>query len=170
MLGSHPIVPLPAAASPAPVARLQRGACGGLIRRRRLLLALLLLPLVGMLAPPVALAEPAPAAAKVAQVSVVIDFGDGAQWRYNALPWRDKMTALDALAAVKAHRRGVNYVQRGTGAHAMITQIGDLKNQGDGKNWLYEVNGKPAEVGAGALTLQAGDAVLWKFQTYDYNP
>jgi hypothetical protein len=54
----------------------------------------------------------------------------------------------------------------------MVTAIGNLKNEGGGetaKNWLFYVNDKQAEVGAGAYKLKPADVVLWKFQTYDYN-
>jgi hypothetical protein len=44
-----------------------------------------------------------------------------------------------------------------------------LKNEGDGKNWLYSVNGKMARVGAGAYQLESGDVVLWEFKVYEYN-
>jgi hypothetical protein len=52
----------------------------------------------------------------------------------------------------------------------MITQSGDLKNEGSGKNWLFEVNGKVSEVGAGSCPIKPGDTVLWSFKTYEYNP
>lgn len=52
-------------------------------------------------------------------------------------------------------------------AHAKVEQIGDLTNQGDGKNWIYSVNGKRGEVSAGVQTLKNGDTVLWKFQEYE---
>jgi hypothetical protein len=68
--------------------------------------------------------------------------------------------------------RGVKVEYRGSGATALVTQIADLKNQGAGnssKNWLYTVNDKVADVGIGSYRPQAGDVILWKFTTYDYN-
>jgi hypothetical protein len=106
-------------------------------------------------------------------VRLVIDYGDGVETHYKQLAWREGMTALDALAAVKAHPRGVSFGHRGSGTSTLVTKIGDLENEGGGaksKNWLYFVNGKAATVGAGAYKLKAGDTVLWKFQTYSYNP
>ena len=82
------------------------------------------------------------------------------------------MTVMDALAAMQMHPRGITFSHRGTGRSAMVTAIGDLKNEGGGeqkKNWMFHINDKPAEVGAGAYKLNPGDTVLWKFQTYDYN-
>ena len=54
----------------------------------------------------------------------------------------------------------------------MIIQIGSAKNEGGAagsKNWMYYLNDKAPEVGAGVQQLRPGDAVLWKFQVYDYN-
>jgi hypothetical protein len=112
------------------------------------------------------------AALRATTVSLVIDYGDGAQLHLPALAWREGMTVLDALVAAQAHPHGVRFSQRGSGTGALVIKIGDLANQGGGpmdKNWLFSVNGKQAAVGVGALTLQTGDAVLWKFQVSDYN-
>ena len=106
---------------------------------------------------------------KAKTVRLVVDYGDGAQVHFKALPWRDGMTVLDALAAAKKHPHGITFAQRGSGASSLITQIDDLRNEGDGKNWLYTVNGKLARVGAGAYQLKAGDAILWEFKVYEYN-
>ena len=106
---------------------------------------------------------------KAQTVRLVVDYGDGAEVRFKALPWRDGMTVVDALAAAGKHPHGTTFAQRGRGASALIIQIDDLKNQGDGKNWLYSVNGKTARVGAGAYKLKSGDAILWEFKDYEYN-
>ena len=104
-----------------------------------------------------------------ASVRLVVDYGDGVETHFTALKWANGMTALDALSAAKSHKHGISFEQRGSADTALVTKIGDLKNEGNGKNWLYSVNGKPGEVSAGIQPLKAGDAVLWKFQTYDYN-
>jgi len=112
-------------------------------------------------------AEPAPAT-----VRLIVDYGDGVQVHFTALAWREGMTVLDALTAAQAHRHGISFVHHGSGSTAMVTKIGDLKNEGgagEGKNWLYRLNDKPGEVGAGAAKLKPADVVLWKFQAYDYN-
>ena len=93
-------------------------------------------------------ADPQPA------VRLVVDYGDGVQVHFTALPWQEGMTVVDALAAAQKHPRGIKFTQRGRAASAMITELGGLKNQGDGKNWLFSVGGKTAEVGAGALRAQ----------------
>lgn len=112
------------------------------------------------------------AGARAATVSLVIDYGDGAQLLFTSIPWRSGMTVLDSLVYAQAHPHGVKFSQRGSGVGALVTKIGDLANQGGGerdKNWLFSVNGKSSNVGAGSFKLEEGDAVLWKFQVYDYN-
>lgn len=118
-----------------------------------------------------AAAEPGPsnAAAAATTVRLVVRYGDGVETHFVALPWKKGMTVLDALAAAQKHRHGITFVQRGKGTSALVTQIGDVKNEGTGKNWIFSVNDKTADVGAGGYELKAGDAILWKFSEYDYN-
>jgi hypothetical protein len=106
---------------------------------------------------------------KASTVRLVVDYGDGVEVHFTALPWQEGMTVLNALSAAQAHRHGMTFTHRGSGASAMVTKIGDVKNEGDGRNWLYYVNDKQGEVSAGAMKLKPGDAVLWRFETYDYN-
>jgi hypothetical protein len=108
----------------------------------------------------------------VKTVELTIDYGDGVQLRFTALPWREKMTVLDAVTTVSNHPHGVKCQWRGSGANAFVTQIGDLKNEGGGKtsrNWLFVVGGKESEVGMGDYTLKPGDVVLWRFGVTDNN-
>jgi hypothetical protein len=110
---------------------------------------------------------------KAATVRLVVDYGDGVETHFKALPWREGMTVLDALDAAGKHPHGVAYKKRGAGGGALITQIGDVANEGGGrenKNWLFYVNDKQATASAGKTTLAAGDVALWRFQVYEYNP
>ena len=108
-------------------------------------------------------ADPRPA------VRLVVDYGDGVQVHFTALSWQQGMTVLDALAAAQKHPRGFKLTQKGRGTSAMITEIGGLKNEGNGKNWLFSVNDKQADVGAGSYELKSGDTILWEFKAYEYN-
>ncbi len=110
---------------------------------------------------------PAVAAQKTATVQLVVDYGDGAELRFKALPWKEGMTVLDALNAAQAHRHGIKFVTRGKGSSTLVTKIGDLANEGDGKNWLYSVNDKRGEVTAGAQKVEPNDTILWTFQVYE---
>lgn len=117
------------------------------------------------------LTTPVPAAEPTAQsvkaVRLVVDYGDGVEVHFKALPWREGMTVVDALEAAQKHPRGIKYVQRGRGANAMISEIGGKKNEGSGKNWIFSVGGKTADVGAGAYELKPGDTILWEFKAYE---
>ena len=99
-------------------------------------------------------------------VKLTIDYGDGVQKVFVALPWKEKMTVLAALQAAEKHPRGIKLTHQGSGERVLVTAIDDLKNEGRGRNWIYEVNGKLADKSAGVYELLAGDSVLWRFATY----
>ena len=102
-----------------------------------------------------------PAAEKT--VKLTIDYGDGVQKVFGALPWKEKLTVFAALEAAAKHPRGIKLTHQGTGERILVTAIDDVKNEGRGRNWLYEVNGKLADRSAGVFELSSGDAVLWRF-------
>jgi hypothetical protein len=110
---------------------------------------------------------PAAAAQKTPTVQLVVDYGDGVELRFKALPWKEGMTVLDALNLAQAHRHGITFATRGKGNSTLVTKIGDLANEGDGKNWLYSVNDKRGEVSAGAQKVEPRDTILWNFQVYE---
>lgn len=119
----------------------------------------LLIVLLILLASPILLADEA-----ALTVRVVIDYSDGVQKHFTAIPWREGMTVRDALLAAQEHRRGVKFQERGSGATAFLTQLDDLKNEGSGRNWIYRVNGQIADRSFAVYRLEAGDTVLWKFE------
>jgi hypothetical protein len=94
---------------------------------------------------------------------LTIDYGDGVQKVFTNLAWQEGQTVLAALETAAKHPRGIKFEHRGSGATAFITSIDGQKNEGIGRNWFYEVNGKPANKSCGVWTLQAGDQVLWRF-------
>jgi hypothetical protein len=99
-----------------------------------------------------------------ASVRLTVDYGDGAQKTFNALPWKEKMTVFDALQAVEKHPRGVKVASIGRGETVFITAIDNVANEGaNGRNWRYTVNDQPAQSSAGVMELKAGDAVVWRF-------
>jgi len=103
---------------------------------------------------------------KTKTVKVTIDYGDGFQKRYTQIRWKPKMTVLDVTQAAVRHKRGIKIRYRGKGATAFLTQIDDLKNEGRGRNWLYQVNGKLADRSFAIYSVKSGDAILWKFGKY----
>lgn len=99
-------------------------------------------------------------------VVLTIDYGDGAQKRFPAVPWQSDMTVLDALVWAKNHPHGIKFNHRGKGALAMVGQIDDVKNSGSGKNWIFYVNEKLSEKSCGASKLASADKILWRFEVY----
>lgn len=99
-------------------------------------------------------------------VKLAIDYGDGVQKQFAELPWTKEMTVLAALEAAAKHPRGIKFVHQGKGETLLVTAIDDLKNEGRGRNWLYEVNGKLADRSCAVMPLKAGDSVLWRFGKY----
>ena len=100
-------------------------------------------------------------------VQLTVDYADGAQKRFPAIPWKANMCVLDATAWASRHPRGIRFKQRGRQAFALVTQIDDLVNGSvPGKNWLFRVNGKLGDKSCGVFTLQPGDRILWSFEQY----
>ena len=106
-------------------------------------------------------------AAPASVVQLTIDYGDGAQKRFTAVPWKEKMTVLEALQYAKAHPHGVKFESRGKGKIAFLSQIDDVKNQaGGGRNWIFYVNDKRAEASFAVTTVPKAGAILWRFEEY----
>ena len=124
---------------------------------------------------PAAAADPAKLAdtrAAAQTVQLIVDFGDGVEVHYTHLPWKARMTVLDALEAATKKRHGIRFDKVGTGVNTKITSVDDVANEGGGrtrKNWMFYVDGKKSDVGSGAAELRGGDVVLWRFETFDYN-
>ncbi len=95
------------------------------------------------------------------EVSIRLDFGDGRQLDFSAVPWRRGMTIADLLHEI----HGISIVQKGTGKAAFLVGINGIENEGaDGKNWLYEVNGQSGDRSFADYELRPGDRVLWTFR------
>ncbi len=99
-------------------------------------------------------------------VKLVVDYGDGVQKQLTALTWTKEMTVFTALEALAKHPRGVKITHQGKGETLLVTAIDELKNEGRGRNWLYEVNGKLGDRSCAVMPLKAGDSVLWRFGKY----
>jgi len=97
-------------------------------------------------------------------VSLEIDFGNGAQKRFAALPWQPEMTVAGLLQEARQFRPGIQFRQRGEGAGGFLTGLDGLPNEGaGGKNWKFEVDGEHGRTSFCLQTLLPGAHVLWKF-------
>lgn len=47
----------------------------------------------------------------------------------------------------------------------LIEEINGVKNSG-GKNWIYYINGKKAEIGVSNYKMKPGDKITWKYENY----
>ncbi len=121
-------------------------------------IALLLLVWASLSATPAHAAE---------QVKLIVDYGDGVQKQFTELAWKEGLTVLAATQAAQEHPRGITIKVRSSGSTAFLTQIDDVKNEGNGKNWIFRVNGKLSDRSCGIYKLNDGDTVLWRFQTYE---
>lgn len=123
--------------------------------------------LVGLVVASVTLQAPAraedPATDPV--VRLTIDYGDGVEKHFTRIAWRDGMTVFDVLVEAKKHPRGIRFEHRGQGETVFVMQIDDLKNQGQGRNWTYQVNDKAGMVSCGIQRVAKDDRILWKFAT-----
>jgi hypothetical protein len=100
----------------------------------------------------------------IASVRLTIDYGDGVQKMFTALPWKEKMMVFDALKAAEKHSHGIKLAYTGRGETIFIIAIDDAANEGaNGANWRYMVNDQPAGYSAGVAELKSGDAIVWRF-------
>jgi len=129
---------------------------------RSLLLASLLASFVGR----AVWAEPSKEEEAKETVKLIVEYGDGVQKVFVSVPWTKETTVFAALEAAAKHPRGIKITHQGKGETLLVTAIDDLKNEGRGRNWLYEVNGKLGDRSCAVMSLKAGDSVLWRFGKY----
>lgn len=106
--------------------------------------------------------EPAP---QGPTTSLTIDFGNGAKHEFTGMPWEERMTVGDLMHAASLRSPGLNYKVQGSGEMTLLTSLDGVANgAGDGRYWLYEINGRHAKVSFAVQPLSAGDRVLWSFK------
>ncbi len=102
-------------------------------------------------------------------VQLVVDYGDGVQKRFTAIPWRDGLTVLDIMQAAEQQRHGITIAVRGNGEAALLTKLDDVGNEegaAGARNWIFYVNDHMADRSLGATPVKSGDTILWKFERY----
>jgi hypothetical protein len=103
-------------------------------------------------------------------VRLEIDFGNGARRVFDALPYEVEMTVADVMAQAREFRPGISFAQIGEGAGGFLTELEGLKNEGaSGRNWRYEVAGKPGTKSFCLEGVAAGELVRWSFAGEDEN-
>lgn len=139
--------------------------------------ALLLLVLVGVVTANWAFRRSEPSATSGAATIVgdAVDLADpdivtvtidrpGKSKMLGGMPHKAGMTVLELMQELRNRGDEWQYEVQGSGRSALILELASVKNGSEsGKFWLYEVNGKLADVGVGVYELSAGDDVLWKF-------
>ncbi len=102
-------------------------------------------------------------------VKLIIDYNDGVEKHYTAIPWKQGMTIFDAMQQARRSAHGITFEYSGKGSTAFLKQIDDLKNEGggeDNKNWILRVNKKLATQSFGIYELKAKDVVRWRFEKF----
>jgi hypothetical protein len=98
-------------------------------------------------------------------VSLEIDFGNGARREFAALPHRADMTVGDALRLARDFGPGIEFTSQGDDQLSFLTSIDGVADQGPGgRSWLYQVDGRPANVSFEVQPLAPGERVLWQFK------
>ena len=120
-------------------------------------------------------AEPRGAPAPVArQVTLVMDYGEGVEKRWKALPWIEEMTVEGALkhAAGLEGPRALQIQASGQGERFFVKSLDGLANEGAGKNarnWIFFVNGEMGKASAGVAAVNAGDTIEWRYTSHDWS-
>ena len=103
-------------------------------------------------------------------VSLTLDFGNGAKKEFAALPWQGEMTVADLLEQARKFRPGIEFTQVGQGESGFLTALDGLANEGgEGRNWIYRVDGRHANVSFCLEKIEPGTHVLWTFTDEQYN-
>lgn len=105
----------------------------------------------------------------VGTLRLCIDFGDGFEKHFTALPASQGMTVADALNSARAHPRGIAFESTGSGSTLFIKSIDGQKNQSgaSGNYWQFSINGVYGKRSAGIAPAAPGDTIRWTFGPYD---
>ncbi len=70
-------------------------------------------------------------------------------------------TGKNALALLKAH---ATVVTKNSSYGEYVVSVNGVGGGTSGKYWMFYVNGRQAQVGAGQYITKAGDVITWKFE------
>ncbi len=102
------------------------------------------------------------------QVKVLLQFeyGGGFSKQFSAISVPEESTVLDVMKAMQKHAHRIPFKTRGSGTLSFVYEIDKIPNEGNGKNWMFYVNGKRANVGVGGFRINANDQIVWKFEVF----
>ena len=109
---------------------------------------------------------PASFATNEQTVILQFDYGNGFSKQYKTISLSRGDTVLDAMKSMQKHPQKIPFKTRGSGELTFIFEIDMIRNEGNGKNWMFYVNGQRANVGVGAYKLQANDLIAWKYEVF----
>ena len=108
---------------------------------------------------------------KSGTISVTIDFDDQQPIiSFTDVAMHEGETILEVLQQIKSvsEEEPFRFDYRGAGETAFLESIMDVRNEGgNGRNWIYEVNGEAGKTSFSVHKLKVGDTVRWKFKKYE---
>lgn len=106
----------------------------------------------------------APAENEAAEVSVMLDYGDGTLKTFKGIDVTASTTVLDVLKQVTASAKiefaYKEYGDLGAMVESIDGRMNDLKND---RYWQFWVNNVYSTAGASVYRLNAGDVIEWKY-------
>lgn len=94
---------------------------------------------------------------------LIIDFGNGTAWHFNLSLESKNATVFKALnKAAKQNGFEIRATYYGQYDSYFVDSIAGIG--GNGKYWIYYVNGKMGEVGADKKVVEEGDIIEWKLE------
>lgn len=112
--------------------------------------------------------ENSPADLAIGTVDVEIVFGAEREAIQSQVDCMNDSTVFSVLQAA-SNKGGFAFESTGVlKGDKFITSIGGVKNlAGDGKNWIYRVNGELGDKGSGVFAVKPQDRVVWSFGKYE---
>jgi hypothetical protein len=96
-------------------------------------------------------------------VVLEVDFGEEKRPKSVDVVCSPDSTVLLSLERAQQLNK-ITFKHRGTGETVFVTSIDGIENEGgDGKNWIYKVNGKLGDKSAGVFFVKPGDKISWSF-------
>lgn len=90
-------------------------------------------------------------------VTVEIDYGGLQQSRKVEIPWKQGITALEALQSV------AKVETQKQEEHFLVISIDTIVMKTGNRAWYYNINGKRATSFANQCILSAGDSMRWEY-------